>query len=243
MTEAEWLACTDPWQMQAFVRAGNRISARQLRLFACACCRRVWRHLVDERGREAVEAAEAFAEGKIRKAKLAAAEQLAEAAYYELLNELRQENPAASGEHSTPSAAAARQSAIEAACVASMANQEMVAQTSRLAAAAAGRVWRTPERKSELRHHADLLRDIASNYFRGVVIEAHWLSADVVALAKAAYENRTLPVGALEPERLSILADALEDAGCDAEALLTHLRSPGVHVRGCWAVDALLGRK
>lgn len=49
--------------------------------------------------------------------------------------------------------------------------------------------------------------------------------------------------GALDPTNLSVLADALEDAGCDCGELLGHLRSPGPHVRGCWAVDLLLQKQ
>lgn len=52
-----------------------------------------------------------------------------------------------------------------------------------------------------------------------------------------------IPDGALDPTNLSVLADALEDAGCDCGGLLDHLRSPGPHVRGCWAVDCILGRE
>lgn len=52
----------------------------------------------------------------------------------------------------------------------------------------------------------------------------------------------TISDGTLDPVRLAILADALEDADCDHADLLTHLRGPGPHVRGCWAVDLLLGK-
>src|SRR5262249_31573220 len=67
--------------------------------------------------------------------------------------------------------------------------------------------------------------------------------ADVAALARAAYEGRLLPAGVLEPACLAVLADALEDAGCADAELLGHLRSPGPHVRGCWALDAVLGKR
>jgi hypothetical protein len=49
--------------------------------------------------------------------------------------------------------------------------------------------------------------------------------------------------GTLDPARLTVLADALEDAGCTDADLLGHLRSPGPHVRGCWAVDLVLGKE
>ena len=61
-------------------------------------------------------------------------------------------------------------------------------------------------------------------------------------MAEAAYEQRELPAGTLDPARLTVLADALEDAGCADADLLGHLRGPGPHVRGCWAVDLLLGK-
>jgi hypothetical protein len=64
----------------------------------------------------------------------------------------------------------------------------------------------------------------------------------VVALAEAAYRERHLPSGRLDPVRLAAVADALEESGCAEQALPNHLRSPGAHVRGCWAVDALTGR-
>jgi hypothetical protein len=61
------------------------------------------------------------------------------------------------------------------------------------------------------------------------------LAKTAVWLAEAAYDDRRLPEGAL--------ADGLEDAGCTDAELLGHLRGPGPHVRGCWAVDLVLNRK
>jgi hypothetical protein len=64
----------------------------------------------------------------------------------------------------------------------------------------------------------------------------------VKKLAEAAYENRSLPEGTLEQDRLAVLADALEEAGCGVEEILGHLRGPGPHVRGCHVVDTLMGK-
>jgi hypothetical protein len=55
--------------------------------------------------------------------------------------------------------------------------------------------------------------------------------------------GRWTRAGRLDPTRLAVLADALEEAGCADAELLGHLRGPGLHVRGCWAVDSLLGRQ
>src|SRR5262245_36563254 len=68
MTEAEWQRCDDPAAMLAFL--GRRATERKLRLFAVACCRRVWHLLADERSRRAVEVGERFAEGAADKAEL-----------------------------------------------------------------------------------------------------------------------------------------------------------------------------
>jgi hypothetical protein len=64
----------------------------------------------------------------------------------------------------------------------------------------------------------------------------------VVRLAQAAYDERELPNGRLAADRLAVLADALEDAGCDQPDLLAHCRSEGPHVCGCWAVDLILAK-
>jgi hypothetical protein len=68
-----------------------------------------------------------------------------------------------------------------------------------------------------------------------------WNGGLIVRMANAIYDDRVLPAGTFHPDRLAVLADALEDAGCDDAELLGHLRVPGPHVRGCHGIDALLG--
>jgi hypothetical protein len=62
------------------------------------------------------------------------------------------------------------------------------------------------------------------------------MTATVVSLAQSIYDDRAI-------DRLPILADALEDAGCDNAEILNHCRQPGEHVRGCWPVDLLLDKR
>jgi hypothetical protein len=88
-----------------------------------------------------------------------------------------------------------------------------------------------------------LLRCIFGNPFRPVPFDQTWRTPAVSSLAQAAYEERVLPSAELEPARLAVLADALEEAGCTEAAVLDHLRGPGPHVRGCWAVDLVLARR
>jgi hypothetical protein len=89
----------------------------------------------------------------------------------------------------------------------------------------------------------ELLRDLWGNPFRPPQIDRIVLreGSTVVRLAQSAEDN-LLPGGTLAEDHLAVLADALEDAGCTDAAILGHLRGPGPHVRGCWALDAILGR-
>src|SRR5262245_22359662 len=87
-----------------------------------------------------------------------------------------------------------------------------------------------------------LLRDIFGNAYRLLSLNPAWLTPAVRSLATAAYDERILPSGELDTGRLAVLADALEEAGCTDTAILSHLRGPGPHVRGCWAVDLILGK-
>ncbi len=92
----------------------------------------------------------------------------------------------------------------------------------------------------------ELIRDLFGNPFRPASINRTllaWNDRTVVRLAQAAYEERILPAGTLDNTRLLILADALEEAGCTDEQILTHLRGGGEHYRGCWVIDLLLGKK
>ena len=91
-------------------------------------------------------------------------------------------------------------------------------------------------RMEEQPAQADLLRDIFGNPFRPIEFHPSWRSETAVTLASAIYEERAF-------DRMSILADALEEAGCDHAEMLTHCRGSGPHVRGCWVVDLVLGKK
>jgi hypothetical protein len=87
----------------------------------------------------------------------------------------------------------------------------------------------------ELADQTALLRDIFGNPFRPVAVDPAWLTSDVLALAKGIYEDRAF-------DRMPILADALQEAGCDSDDILNHCRGPGPHARGCWVVDLILGK-
>jgi hypothetical protein len=89
----------------------------------------------------------------------------------------------------------------------------------------------------DLAPYSDLLRDIFGNPFRPVEFDAAWRTSTVVALAEGIYAERAF-------DRMPILADALQDAGCDNEDVLSHCRDTSLtHVRGCWVVDLMLGKQ
>jgi hypothetical protein len=89
-----------------------------------------------------------------------------------------------------------------------------------------------------------LLRDIFGNPFRPPpAIDPSLLTPGILALAESAYSDRLVPSWHLDPARLAVLAQTLQDAGCTDAELLGHLRSPGPHVRGCHVADALLGKE
>jgi hypothetical protein len=83
---------------------------------------------------------------------------------------------------------------------------------------------------------AATIRDVVRNPFRPVAFDPAWRTDTVVSLAREVYASRDFAA-------MPILADALQDAGCEAADLLPHCRDESrVHVRGCWVVDRVLGK-
>jgi hypothetical protein len=96
--------------------------------------------------------------------------------------------------------------------------------------------WFTDGREIELIEQARLLRELFGNAFRPAAVDSSWLTPSVVQLAKAIYNEKTFDL-------MPVLADALEDAGCTNQDLLRHCRQQEQHIRGCWLVDVILGKK
>jgi hypothetical protein len=240
VTESEWLSAAHPDPMLVFLRSRG-VSERKLRLFACACVRRVWDLVTDERSRRAVEAAEEQLGGPAGLAAAsgahAAAEELNRRAVEVRLTPLRLRSQA---EALAAGAAAAvlQQSSVWGGATAAEVAAGGAATAAAVAAKYAARsrgLAGGPAAKKERRAQAALLADIAGNPFRRHALQTSWRTPTVVGLARSVYEERAF-------DRLPVLADALLDAGCADEELLGHLRGPGPHVRGCWAVDVILGR-
>lgn len=266
-----------------------RPSDRKLRLFACACCRSVWPLLTDERSRKAVEVALRFADGEATAGELADAYFAASAARIDA-------HPAASPKGMDAWLAAYLASA---ACESGMPElgeavgyNDSNPEFAHLLREVVGNPFRSqsldicPKCKTS---------DMTER--EGGTLHCHgceslfplptWLTPTVLSLAQAAYEERTSPQGSrhtnaycLDPFRLMLVSDALEEAGhpagevcwkCGGEKriaetrsswagwrpcpvcpnacgylphpILAHLRLPGPHVRGCWALDLILGKE
>jgi hypothetical protein len=82
---------------------------------------------------------------------------------------------------------------------------------------------------------AALLRHVVGNPMHPLAFDPTWRTPSALAIARYAYNER-------QWGDLPFLADALEEAGCDEELLLSHCRQRGEHLRGCWALDLVLGR-
>jgi hypothetical protein len=181
-----------------------------------ACCRRAWHLLGDERSKNAVRVAEEFADGVRTGGELLAAARAAAAVV----------PPGTWGGASAAHWCCGQGDGLD------------VTEMGGLVVENVRRV--APQEAVAL---AGLLRCVFGNPLRRVAVNPSWLTPNAIPLAQAAYEHRDLDPGRLDPARLAVLADALEEAGCDQADLPEHLRGPGPHARGCWPVDLLLGRE
>jgi hypothetical protein len=216
MTEAEWLACSNPIPMLDSL--GDKASDRKVLLFACGCLRQVWPILSDERSRRAVEVAERLVDAKKAKKR-----------------EFR--NIRLDAERVAQSTSSTCLSAYYAARVA-VSLPRRLPFSRRLGARYYPGIDSLVNVLDERLSLGDVLRDVFGNPFHCVTVDPVWLSwngGTVLNLAQTIYDERRFG-------DLPILADALEDAGCDNANILSHCRDPGEHSRGCWVVDLLLGK-
>jgi hypothetical protein len=261
MTEDEWLAATDPGPMlECLSRGPGAVEGweRKSALFACACCRRIWHLLPTEACRRTVEVAERYADGLATDRERYAARSSASASaaeervplddgrytpYRELL--AREEAPSVHAVRATMALVGGEEFAAD--IVAREAAEELARNAVRVRKRKGfrhGTLAGTYDgMRAEEAAQSLLLRDVVGNPFRpSPDLGDVWLAGIVWKVGDAAYERRSLPSGALDPSRLAVLADALEEAGCTDPTILGHLRGPGPHVRGCWAMDLVLGK-
>jgi hypothetical protein len=231
VNETDWDSCTDPQVMLAFLRHNGKLSERKARLFAVACCRRIWSRIPAGYSRQAVETSERYADGEVSFEELEAAFLAADRVH-------------SRGSWQLDTLDAARLAAHPE--TRGLADETAAAAAAAMASGASGVQDYWQRYASERACQFDLLRDLLGPLpFRPLTLPPSvrtWNDGLLQRLAEAAYEHLLLPSGQLDPERLGVLADALEEAGADAE-MVEHLRQPrALHVRGCWALDLALGR-
>jgi hypothetical protein len=213
MTEAEWLAATDPTPMLEFVK--GKVSDRKLRLLACTWCRAVWYQLANNLCRAAVELSERAADDSSVISEMA---KVREAAWATSTDTRGFSHSGRKG---------AGYNAALYASIGEMWHMGIVLESTQLLATRPG-----------FRHRqCEMIREMVYVLpFRPMTADPSWLTSSVLALAEGIYADRAF-------DRMPILADALQDAGCDNTDILNHCRGDGPHVRGCWVVDLLLGKE
>jgi hypothetical protein len=232
MTEAEWLTCTDPEPMLCFLQANKvnrtRAGRRKLRLFGCGSGHRITK-LMSEQGRLWIDIG-----GRIADRLLTSDEQRRVGLPF--ISPL--DPPTDEGAETGRVGRSADQSAW---CTLLPNIMEAASGAAHHAAMTIG-IKEVPTGRSGAEHAAErrtqtvLLSDVFGPLpFRPATADPSWLTSTVVSLAEGIYAERAF-------DRLPILADALQDAGCDNHDILDHCWGDGPHVRGCWVVDLLVGK-
>lgn len=248
MTEAEWLTGTDPEQVlrylagtfdeqrKAWIPGSFRASDRKFRLFAWGCFRTCHAHYPELPGLCLVTATEYLVDEVITAGEWSAAARNY-LQYLEAHPNVAVNHVSGSGSQTEFSDRMTRSSMRMAAMMCAESDGNIGDAYWILVALRDVRLAATNySTEPDLSVECALLRDVIGNPFRPVTVAPESLSRDIVALATSIYENRFF-------DRMPALADALEAAGCTNADILAHCRGPGPHVRGCWAVDLILGKE
>src|SRR5262245_22450995 len=213
MIETQWRTGTDPAPLLEALSGWP--NERKLRLFACDCCRRL-SHLMSGLDHAVVNAIERCAEGLIPAAEIytsAGFSQPVPPYTYGWGPGVQRIIREAASPHAWSGARRARAFVVDAV---------------RKEEGSEGRI-------AEWKRQSDVIRCIVGNPFRRVSFLSQWRTDTVLVLARQMYESR-------EFSAMPILADALQDAGCDDDEILNHCRADSPHARGCWVVDLVLGK-
>ena len=227
--EERWRQSKNPGTLVRLVKERVSEGKRKFRLLAAACCRRAWKKF-DTEHRHALEVIERYADGeaKYTEMRLAVAGMRMEGYRMQPLLVEAARRDAADG----VGAVVFKLLGVSWGGATNDLEEEHEARES---------AWFDREEWApECARLCQIVRECFAHIFEPVAIERSWLTTTVLQLAEAAYLHRDPSEGTLEPVRLAVLADALQDAGCDSAILLDHLRGLGPHVRGCWALDLIL---
>lgn len=226
MTEKDWEEADDPFRLLAFVR--GKASDRQLRHLMLAFVEWLVRVMPDNATEKVIDLLSTFADGGMSRKTL---DQRLDR-YSKSCGWFKTFGYPWSGEELRPSLYEAAESALVW-CLRPVMPDDVFYLNRAIEALSESDADASARVVAQAR--ADNIRDIFGNPFRSVALDPGWRTSTVVTLAEGIYADRAF-------DRLPILADALQDAGCDHPDILAHCRSDGPHVRGCWIVDLLLGK-
>ena len=233
MTPEQWRTSIDPVAMLDF--ALPHLSDRKLRLFLVACCRRRWESL-EPALREAVETSERFADGRAADAERGHAVVLAREVHDRI--QWNRGTSAAADLASGVWIACDRPADLRRTMVARPPRAWATRGLDALAHATEAGLGETGHAVAVARERAafaNLLRCIVGNPDEYFVLDPRWRTSAAIGLAEGIDIDRAF-------DRLPILADALEEAGCDDGHVLGHCRDDDEHARGCWVIDMLRDR-
>ena len=217
MTEAEWLVAANPQALLEFVR--EQATDRKLRLYAVACGHAVEHELIDE-GLQLLEACGAYADGRLEWGELTAYREAAK-------------RPNLYGQSHSRRSGRAGQAALRATIAIAWGKGAPPAQAVEEVIVLCLEARRHSNWKRASEEFSHFLRDIFP--FRPVSFAPSWRAPTVTFLAQTMYDARDFSA-------MPLLADALQVSGCDNAEVLNHCRGLGPHCRGCWVVDAILGK-
>ena len=241
MTEEKWLTAADPLPMLAFLQ--NRgASDRKWRLFACACCRRIWDRFPDDSNRALVAAIEDHPDGKFKDPEIHDPAVASSACELECghLRAYWVAKYLGRGFYKMSALASAAYVVCETMTLDDQEYRDLVMErfcwafpSGRYLAVLPDPIPSSVQREATAQ--TALIRDVFGNPFQPVVFDPSWQTETVILLARQMYESRDFSA-------MPILGDALQDAGCANDDILSYCRGPGPHVRGCHIVDLVLER-
>jgi hypothetical protein len=211
--EGHWLTGASPASLLYAAKRLKALKPRKAMLFVCGCYRLVWDEIALANVRETVQMAEERADRKVKQEELYK---------YQYVSGLRVRDA---------------QNLLQLSLTSLVTPRMIPAHVAWLVRAAFDPTKHdNPNKWEDCKPQADLVRDLFGNPYQPVKIDTSWRTDTALSLARTMYENRDFSA-------MPILADALQDAGCDSEDILNHCRdSNATHVRGCWVVDLVLGK-
>jgi hypothetical protein len=222
-TEEKWLQKNDPVPLDRYLEP--RLSDRKKQLFACASIRLFWDRLIDDRSKQLVEMSEAFAEGQVT--------------IVDFLTYCFKQIDNTDVDEKNPPPEGRKQIKLDEVYAIRRMLGYVPSFSTSFVMEHLSDIDNSHSSEQTLHYQADLLRDLFGSPFHQPKLNSDWLTwnnSTVLSVAEKIYSERAFDL-------MPILADALQEAGCDDQRILSHCREEKVHAKGCWVVDLLLQKE